>query len=322
MGRQPAIRKQVTQAAKARPDHGGARAGRTVAARVEIESTAGVPWTIEPQRGRALLDTMLGKVEGIAQIGRVLDAVARLFPTDALQLLVDGGLLLHFERRTHPPFSKPTDRTIAMLGEAGAHAMSAITDPCPPNATGTFVELINEVRIGNDIETEAQLVQATCHELLHALDFLLGDHGRWFSTNDDWARIHEATKRGGRFQFPNSYAATSPQEFFVEAGAIRIGAGGHRVSGQPAANDRPEDLLRLNPLAHEALTHFLTKSVAAARVEVPLAQQIALAQNYKAEWERAVPSAKRTPEQRETFKLMKRLIAALGRASASKPSHS
>jgi hypothetical protein len=203
---------------------------------------------IRPAEGLAALRRMRGAVSHAEAFEATIARLARMIPTDHLIALADAGLLIHFEPPAKPevepakvhfepqaqlPFTTPTPRLVELLGERAATFLTLAVER-DLESGGTF-DLGFEVRMRYaDFGSQELLDQAVCHELMHAIDLLLGHDGRYLSEGAEFSMVFSQTigepqPMSGRPVRAFGYMVTSLRECFAEAGSILVGAGSMEI---------------------------------------------------------------------------------------------
>ncbi len=114
------------------------------------------------------------------------------------------------------------------------------------------------------------------HELMHALDLVLGSHGRMFSEEPEWQSFYQDAQEssGGRFDrraFPTQRSMADPAEFFAECATIFLGRHVEATGTLPEAGNMAtptvvdlvtrEDLRRGNPQVHARMERLFSEDV-------------------------------------------------------------
>jgi hypothetical protein len=188
-----------------------------------------------------------------------------------------------------------------MLGEKAAQGYTALGSEWKP---GDYKDRFGELRVTFDPINSQEVTNTVArHELAHALDHVLGQQGKYLSSEPEFRAIYDETRAAtdsgkGAPAFPTDYAATDPQELFAESAAIFLGTHTLREQGNVETVTTREDLRRTNPKLYSFMEKVFAERVPEAlrqnriqgRETIPANQ---LLQSLIDELE-AIPEGKRT----------------------------
>ena len=132
-----------------------------------------------------------------------------------------------------------------------------------PGALACYIYLAGLVRSRFPSDAPPSLVQSIIlHELMHAVDWALGEPGQQFSSGPEWRQLFEAAHAKAStgptsLPFPTCYSRTDPSEFFADCAATFF-----RTQVDQTGNVAvPEDLQRHLPEVEAMLDRLFSKSI-------------------------------------------------------------
>lgn len=201
----------------------------------------------------------------------VLAVFATTVPPEVLALVARNGTVIEIVDGTAP---KVYREALGPSAEWIHHFAESL--PVSPPA-GKFDALIGCILLRaavGGVQPSAQT--RAIHELMHALDLVMGRDGRMFSESPEWQALYRDAllRSGGRFDrkaFPTQRSMADPAEFFAECATIYLGRHVEATGTLPEAGNMEiamvvdlvtrEDLRKGNPDVHDRLTQLFSEEV-------------------------------------------------------------
>jgi hypothetical protein len=188
-----------------------------------------------------------------------LDPAKESFLRSALDQIVPAGALSILSR------SKTTIAFASAIGETSPTARALFGDlglaelTCPD--LGRYWPFLREAMIPlvpETIVSPEALLSIVVHELMHALDWALGEPGKRWSDSTEWKDLFAAAEL-----FPNERSMQDPGELFAECAAIYLL--GRHVDVQPLRDQvtTRTDLLRACPAIYQRLEQLFAGEIPA-----------------------------------------------------------
>lgn len=211
--------------------------------------------TASRERLEQLFPDLLGGPDS-RQWDVILQAWEKHLPQSTCELLLRTGMRLEMIDEGWVP---------SLLRETlGAAAQEIYSDLRPEGAGAFYVPSMGFAFLSPSAATPAFLATRATHEVMHAVDWAMGEDGRPFSEGEEWRRIFDETRVNPRAErmFPTLLSQKNPSELFAESATVFLGL---HVTHQGDVVTR-QDLQENHPRLHALLEELFTRRIRQALI--------------------------------------------------------